>query len=204
MKKLDEVVKVRNPDRVFKIDDFCEKTIQLMASYFCRTCATVMDRNKGILLCGPVGAGKSTIFTAFEDNSFSSFRTIKAQAIVDMYKENPKKAMELVTTPKAIKAEYGNKFGHSRFDILIEEVGREQLSINVNDESFKNEAINVFERIFFELYEHPKLRVHIATNANTEEKRIKLYGVAVASRMHDMFNIITMNEKSPDRRINYD
>ncbi len=196
---LDALVKERNPMRKFMLDAYCIRAFELCLSYFHAPSASVMDRNKGICLLGPVGTGKSTLLTAFKDNPFASFRIVKAQDIVDSYINNPEQTIRKILSEKPLTDDE-NIYGFSKYDVLIEELGREQLSVIVRGDSFKTTPINVMERVLMELYDTPNIRVHLISNAETPEKLALLYGEAAASRVYDMFNVITLDPKAPNRR----
>ncbi|WP_207220015.1 hypothetical protein [Emticicia agri] len=196
---LDSLVKERNPVKRFILDNYCVKAFELCLSYFHAPSPSAMNKNKGICLLGRVGTGKSTLLTAFKDNPLSSFRIVKAQDIVESYIDSPDQTMRRVLSEKPIPDEE-NMYGFSRYDLLIEEVGREQLSVIVRGDSFKTTPVNVMERVLMEIYDHPGLRVHLISNAETPEKLAALYGEAAASRVYDMFNVITLDPKAPNRR----
>lgn len=197
--RLNDLVNERNPGSVFVFDEFCMKAFDLCLKYFHPGSQTIMNQAKGIAMLGKVGTGKSTLLTAFCDNPLSSFRIIKAQEIVEMYVNNPGQTFSRLLSEKPL-TDNENEYGFSRYDLLIEEVGREQLSVNIKGESFKNTPVNVLERFFLELYDNPGIRVHIISNAETPEKLIDLYGEAAASRIYEMFNVISFDPKSPNRR----
>ncbi len=199
MVNLDSLVKERNPARHFMSDNYCVKALELCLTYFHSASASAMDRNKGICLLGRVGTGKSTLLTAFKDNPMASFRIVKAQDIVENYVNNPEQTIGRILSEKPI-ADEENGYGFSRYDLLIEELGREQLSVIVRGESFKTTPVNVMEKVLMELYDHPGIRVHLISNAETPEKLASLYGEAAASRVYDMFNVITLDPKAPNRR----
>lgn len=195
--RADALVKLRNPNRNYVLDEFCRKSFYLLLHYFAKTAETNLNRKKGIWLGGPVGAGKSTLFQAFAENPVGSFVTINAKEIVESYK-NDSNFIHKLFQKKAVSP---NKYGQQYLNLLIEEVGREPLSINVNSESFKNEPVNVMQLFFSELYEQqPDIIVHVSTNADTEEKWRNLYGESVESRIHELFNVIIMSPDAPDRR----
>lgn len=196
---LDRLVKERNPDREFMSDKYCVKALDLCLGYFHTASASVMNRSKGICLLGRVGTGKSTLLTAFMDNPMSSFRIVKAQTIVESFVNNPEQTISRILSEKPL-ADEENSYGFSRYDLLIEELGREQFSVIVRGESFKTTPVNVMEKILMELYDRPGVRVHLISNAETPEKLAALYGEAAASRIYDMFNVITFDPKAPNRR----
>lgn len=199
MVNLDNLVKERNPAKKFVLDNYCAKAFDLCLSYFHPASASAMNRNKGICLLGKVGTGKSTLLTAFKDNPLASFRIVKAQDIVDSYVDNPDDTMQRLLVERPLSDEE-NSYGFTRYELLIEEMGREQLSVIVRGDSFKTTPVNVMERVLMELYDHPGIRVHLISNAETPEKLMALYGEAAASRVYDLFNVITFDPKAPNRR----
>ncbi|WP_259014528.1 hypothetical protein [Emticicia fluvialis] len=196
---LDALVAARNPGRKFRLDNYCVKAFELCLGYFHAGGASAMNKNKGICLLGKVGTGKSTLMAAFQDNPLASFRGIKAQEIVESYVINPEQTIDEILAEKPLGGDE-NCYGFTRYDLLIEEVGREQLSVNVRGESYKTTPVNVMEKVLLELYDRPGVRVHLISNAETPEKLAALYGEAAASRIYDMFNVITFDPKAPNRR----
>jgi len=202
---LNALVKERNPEKRWIPDEFIRKSFELMLGYFHPQSPTRLDRNKGICLLGPIGTGKSTLMAAFKDNPLASFRVIKAQEIVDAYVKNPELAMSKILSYAPIHDE-PNDYGFTQYEILIEEVGREQLSIIPKGAAYQSTPVNVMERIIMELYDRPSIRVHMISNAELtgdevyEAKFEKLYGEAASSRIFDMFNVITQDSNAPNRR----
>lgn len=199
IENLNRLVQERSPEKKFILDKYCQNTFKLLVGYF-HGSGSALNPRRGVCLLGPVGTGKSTIITAFKDNPYSSFRILKAQEIVEAYIEDGDNAIQKLLKEKPIK-DNENQFGDTQFDILIEEIGREQRSVNVKGESFKNTPVNVIEKVLMELYDNPNVRLHIVSNADDETKLIELYGEAAASRIYDMFNVITLDPNAPNRRI---
>lgn len=207
MKSADELVQERNPDRFFVLDKYSERSFDIFLNYFHPALSGYsLNKKKGICLLGPVGTGKSTLLTAFKDNPFASFRIVKAQEIVESYMNNPEQTIDRILTPEPLEGK-PNEYGFTRYEVLIEEVGREQLSVIPKGDSYKNTPVNVLERVFMELYDCTNVRVHMISNAEIkgtethQDKLTKLYGEAAASRIYDMFNVITQDPNAPNRRL---
>ena len=207
LKSADELVQERNPDRFFVLDKYSERSFDIFLNYFHPALSGYsLNKKKGICLLGPVGTGKSTLLTAFKDNPFASFRIVKAQEIVESYMNNPEQIINRILTPEPLE-DKPNEYGFTRYEILIEEVGREQLSVIPKGDSYKNTPVNVLERVFMELYDYQDVRVHMISNAEIkgtethQDKLTKLYGEAAASRIYDMFNVITQDPNAPNRRL---
>ncbi|GAB3511776.1 AAA family ATPase [Emticicia fontis] len=205
LENLNFLVKERNPDKSFLLDEFSKRSFELFLQYFHPGSQTVLNRQKGICLLGPVGTGKSTLLTAFKDNPFASFRIVKAQEIVESYVDNPEATINRMLAEKSLPDQV-NEYGFTRYEILIEEVGREQLSVIPRGDAYKSTPVNVMERIFMELYDRPNVRVHMISNAEIKgtekyvDKLSAIYGKAAGSRIYDKFNVITQDPNSPNRR----
>lgn len=199
IENLNSLVQERSPEKKFVLDKYCQNTFSLLLGYF-HGSGSALNPRRGVCLLGPVGTGKSTLITAFKDNPYTSFRILKAQEIVEAYIEHGDNAIQKLLKDKPLR-DKENQFGETQFDILIEEVGREQRSVIVKGESYKTTPVNVIEKVLMELYDHPGVRIHLVSNADDESKLIELYGEAAASRIYDMFNVITLDPNAPNRRL---
>lgn len=199
IKNLNDLVQERNPGKKFVLDKFCQKSFDLLLGYF-HGSGSALNPRKGVCLLGPVGTGKSTLITAFKDNPSSSFRILKAQELVETYILHPDSFLQKILSEKPIPDQQ-NQFGDFRYDLLIEEIGREQRNVFAKGESFKSTPVNVIERILMELYDKPQIRLHMVSNADDDTKLSELYGEAAASRIYDTFNVITLDPNSPNRRL---
>ncbi|MBA4852044.1 AAA family ATPase [Emticicia sp. BO119] len=210
LQNLDALVGERNAGKKYLMDEYVKSSFEILLRYFHpgSFLPQPFDRNKGICLLGPVGTGKSTLLAAFKDNPMASFRIYKAQDIVDSYVKDPERTMNKILTEAPISEEQ-NEFGFTQYEILIEEVGREQLSVIPKGAGYQSTPVNVMERVIMELYDKPNVRIHMISNAEIkgnevyEDKLSALYGEAAASRIYDMFNVITQDSKAPNRRGNF-
>lgn len=199
IENLNALVQERSPEKEFILDKYCQNTFNLLLGYF-HGSGSALNPRRGVCLLGPVGTGKSTLITAFKDNPFSSFRILKAQEIVEAYIEHGDNAIQKILKEKPVK-DKENQFGETQFDILIEEIGREQRSVIVKGDSYKTTPVNVIQKVLMELYDQPNTRIHMVSNADDESKLIDLYDEAAASRIYDMFNVITLDPNAPNRRL---
>lgn len=198
LQNLSDLVQERNPGKAFILDKYCQNAFNLLLGYF-HGSGSALNPQKGVCLLGPVGTGKSTLITAFKDNPNSSFRILKAQELVEMYINYPDSFLQRILSEKPIPDQQ-NQFGDTRYDLLIEEIGREQRNVIAKGDSWKTTSVNVIERILMELYDSPKIRLHMVSNADDDTKLSELYGEAAASRIYDTFNVITLDPKAPNRR----
>lgn len=151
---------------------------------------TGISLQKGILLSGPVGCGKTTLmnlmrFVALSENKFilKSCRDISFEFIQDGY--------EIIHRYSKGKL-YESSFRNYCFDDL----GTEN-----NLKYFGNEC-NVMSEIIlsrYDLFISRKLQTHITTNLSASEIE-KQYGNRVRSRLREMVNLVAFSREVEDKR----
>ena len=149
-----------------------------------------IDLEKGILLTGPIGCGKTTLMNLMKhlapaDNKFSvkPCRDISFEFIQDGYQ---------------IIHKYSNgKLYHSEpRTYCFDDLGTEN-----NLKYFGNEC-NVMAEILlsrYDLYISKKLQTHITTNLSANEIE-KQYGNRVRSRLRELCNLIAFDNGAKDKR----
>ena len=151
-----------------------------------------LDPEKGILLCGPVGTGKSTImqimnryryFVSGQDKGgypMGGFRIDSASFIANSFSMRGKDALELYT--------YNN--GSPRM-MCFDELGREPIPAK-----YFGTELNVMQYIFQCRYELRKEALtHATTNLSIKDLQLK-YGAYIADRINEMFNVIELGGSS--------
>lgn len=171
----------------FKIYKEDEAIFYKLCIYFIRdfeTCRKLnIDPNKGILLSGPVGCGKTSLmrllpFIVPHQNQHS---LIPARNITFSFNKSGFKIIE----------DYGNNGFYCFDDLGVETTGRH----------FGKDC-NVMGEILlsrYDLFLKRKLRTHATTNLNAQELENR-YGNRVRSRMRELFNLIAFNRNSLDKR----
>lgn len=143
-----------------------------------------IDLNKGILLNGPVGCGKTSLITLLKQ--FTSPK--------DNY---------LIKSSRDIAIEF-NDSGYS----VIQKYGRspkiwcfDDLGIENNIKHFGNECNTIAEVLLqrYDLLTSQGIVTHATTNLNAEELE-RLYGNRIRSRLRGMFNLIAFGQDSKDKR----
>ena len=143
-----------------------------------------IDLNKGILLTGPIGCGKTSLMNLIKH-------------IVS------KKNQYQILSARTISFEY-QKQGHE----VIENYSKtttfcfDDLGIEQNLKHYGNDC-NVLGEILlsrYELFVSHKVITHATTNLNAHELE-KWYGNRVRSRMRQLFNLIAFSKKAKDKRI---
>jgi DNA replication protein DnaC len=143
-----------------------------------------IDLNKGILLLGPIGCGKTTLMKVFnhltleyKKYTIRATREITSEFIEDGFQVIPK---------------YGKNFKAYCFD---------DLGVEQSMKHFGNEC-NVMGEILlsrYDLIKTAKRITHATTNLNANELE-KIYGNRVRSRLREMFNLVSFPESAKDKR----
>lgn len=167
-----------------------DKVILLkLCSYFTRdeiNCKKYgLDINKGILLSGPVGCGKTSLMKLLRHivPQQRPYEMIPSRNVSFSFNHLGYKTIE----------DYGNTKFFCFDDLGVEPPGR-----------FYGKDLNVMGEVLlsrYELYLDTKHRIktHATTNLNAEELESR-YGNRVRSRMRELFNLIAFDETAKDKR----
>ena len=153
--------------------------------------------DKGILLVGNIGSGKTTLMRIMKELRITSipFQSKSCREIAQLYVLNGIEAIQNYGL-KAVKFQNGKcKMRH----ILFDDLGTE------SNMSFYGNKLNVMEEVLMDRYNHfinHGLITHITTNLSLDEIK-DTYGDRLESRIHEMFNIVPLGatKESTDRRI---
>lgn len=171
----------------FKIYEEDEVVLYKLCIYFIRdfeACAKLnIDPNKGILLSGPVGCGKTSLMKLLRHivPHQKFYELIPARNITFAFNNIGYKTIQ----------EYGNSNFYCFDDLGVETTGRH----------FGKDC-NVMGEILlsrYDLFLHRKIRTHATTNLNAQELEER-YGNRVRSRMRQLFNLIAFDKDSVDKR----
>ena len=173
----------------FKIYKEDKDILLKLCSYFIKdkeNCKTYgIDVDKGILLSGPVGCGKTSLMKLLRHlvPLQRPYEVIPCRNVTFSFNHLGFKTVE--------------EFGNTKFfcfdDLGIEPPGR-----------FYGKDLNVMGEVLlsrYELYQQTKhkIKTHATTNLNAEELEER-YGNRVRSRMRELFNLIHFNQASIDKR----
>jgi energy-coupling factor transporter ATP-binding protein EcfA2 len=178
----------------FKILETDYPIVYKLIAYFLKdepTCFQYgINLNKGILLTGPIGCGKTSLMnlmkylTATEHKFFvKPCRDISFEFIQDGYQIIHKYSI-------------GKLYQSEPRTYCFDDLGTEN-----NLKYFGNEC-NVMAEILlsrYDLFISKKLLTHITTNLSATEIE-KHYGNRVRSRLREMVNLIAYNKLTPDKR----
>lgn len=143
-----------------------------------------IDLNKGILLIGPIGCGKTSLMTLLKHFMYLEMNY-------------------LIKSTRDISAEYNIdgystilKYGKSTKIYCLDDLGVEQ-----NVKHFGNECNTIAEILLhrYELLLSQNIVTHATTNLNANELE-KIYGNRVRSRLRSMFNLIDFPQSTSDKR----
>jgi hypothetical protein len=159
--------------------------INSLLQYFCNE-KGYFDENKGIMLSGGVGVGKTTLMKLFAQNQKSSFIVVSCRKVAQDYVSGGDdgkggfKAIEKYWKPFITTA---NEFGHKERGMCFDDLGTE------SDKSHFGNHLNAMAEVILNRYDNQDLvgMTHFTTNLSGDEIE-KYYGTRVRSRMREMVN----------------
>jgi len=180
----------------FAIQEDDKEILIKLLSYFLKdeSVAEQMNINltKGILLCGPIGVGKTSIMNLMRLFEPTQNRYIM-KSCRDVSFEFIKEGFEII-----------HRYTHKSFQSnthLPKHYCFDDLGTESSLKYYGNET-NVMMEILLSRYDFfisRKLITHITTNLSATEIE-EIYGNRVRSRMREMFNLISYNQTSKDKR----
>lgn len=171
----------------FKIFDDDREILFKLCNYFIKDEANCkrldMDVNKGILLSGPVGCGKTSLMKLLRHivPHQKPYKIIPARNIVFGFNHVGYKTID----------DYGNGNYFCFDDLGVEPIGRHY-----------GKDCNVMGEIMlsrYDLFLEQQIKTHATTNLNAKELEER-YGNRVRSRMRELFNLVAFENGSRDKR----
>jgi len=149
--------------------------------------------DKGLLLAGGVGVGKTTIMQLFSRNPKYSYIIIPCRRIANIFTESGIDSIDEFCGEALPTAD--NPFRANTYGICFDDLGTESKRKNFGNE------VNVMQEIILSRYDAKmvlKNKTHITTNLSADSIK-ESYGERVSSRMREMFNVIVF-ETAQDMR----
>lgn len=148
---------------------------------------------KGILLSGPIGCGKTTLMhlMRYFNNQQQSIYLVKSCRDV---------SFEFIKEGYEVIHRYSHKSFHPQTQApkhyCFDDLGTEN-----NLKYFGNECNVMMELLLsrYDLFVSRKLITHITTNLSASEIE-EVYGNRIRSRMREMFNLVSFGENDGDKR----
>ncbi len=151
-----------------------------------------IDLNKGILLSGPIGCGKTTLFKLMQNfpTKRKGFGIISTRQVVSEFMQSGYEILE----------KYSN--GNLSHDIRTpKSYCFDDLGTETTSKYFGNDC-NVMAEILltrYDLFKEKGIITHLTTNLSASEIESQ-YGNRLRSRMREMFNLFGYEENSGDKR----
>lgn len=162
----------------FNLDDPYRKAMyENLYNYFAASPKTTLNPDKGILMIGNLGVGKSICMRVM-NHLFKAFKYAHAKRKIErVFKEfGEVEAMR----------EYGSDY---RFSLMIDDLGSEE-----DFHLVYGNRISLLGQILLERYDlfqqNPKFKTHATTNLTTPQLADR-YGQRNYDRFKEMFNVIT-------------
>jgi DNA replication protein DnaC len=178
----------------FKISESEKEIVIKLLCYFLKDTSTAnyyaLNLNKGILLNGPIGCGKTTLMNLlrFYEQPLNRFFIKSCRDI----------SFEFIQNGYEVIHKYSKlSFNASEPRVYcFDDLGTEN-----NLKYFGNEC-NVMAEILlsrYDLFSSKKMITHLTTNLSASEIE-SFYGNRVRSRMREQFNLIAFDSKAQDKR----
>lgn len=188
----------------FIIDQDNENIVRLLCEYFADDAEFEkkgFSLDKGLLLFGGVGVGKTHLLSVFRQNQKQSYLMAACQDVESSYAKNgddknpnsgePGLSQYFVNRPLSVQ----NQWGQISQGFLFDDLGQE----NTNTKYYGTER-NTMVEVLSQRYKNRLFTgTHITTNLSAVQIK-EVYGVRVADRMREMFNLISFPETAKSRR----
>ena len=183
----------KNPHYI--IDEGNRAIFEMLCHYFSGDDSfeiTGMSLKKGIMLFGPIGCGKTSLMKMFSINTFKPFSVVSCRMIADKYSKD---GSDVLYDYSNLAACYPQQnFGHKELGRCFDDLGTEDSKKNFGNE------VNVMQDVIYKIYDNELIgNFHLTTNLSGDDIE-QAYGSRIRSRLREMFNVITFDKSSPDRR----
>lgn len=190
--------KVEQKGIPFSLDGDNHTVFKALCRYFCdydsfEKMGAGFSLKKGLMICGNVGRGKTTLMGLFRANQKRSFKMISCRELADRFVGEGHEMLHIWSKPIPVPRHIDN-FYHTEIGVCFDDLGTESSKKNFGNQ------VNVMENILMNRYDMgvmPYWYTHVTTNLSGDEIE-EFYGTRVRSRMREMFNMLTLSGE--DRR----
>lgn len=179
----------------FILDSYSEPVFNKLARYFTKDKNSELNPDKGIMLAGPVGCGKTEIMDFFKYNFHDSFIVVSCRDLTYSYSKLGDEAIKRYNGLIPF-VDVHLTYGQNKVGVCFDDMGTEDDRKNYGNES------NVMADVMLNRYDNKRnliRKTHITTNLTTDEMEQR-YGSRVRSRMREMFNLVVFDPIAQDRR----
>jgi len=178
----------------YNVDKDNEEVVKSICKYFSGDESFDGDLDKGLILMGGVGVGKTSLMKFFIRNQRFSYKIESCRDVETNYAQLGDNYTDRCSfnIPVAINSD---PFGHQVIGFCFDDLGTE-----ANGKHYGKEK-NVMAEILLNRYDNnlPYLSTHVTTNLTVDEIKTQ-YGSRVGDRMRQMFNQIQFPIKAKSRR----
>jgi len=177
--------------------EICDKDIVLIKKLLCyffkdSALATQLgiSLGKGVLLSGPIGAGKSSLI-----NLMRFFQQPEERFVIKSCRDV---SFEFIKDGYEVIQKYSHRsfYNHEPRAYCFDDLGTE------NNLKFYGNECNIIAEVLlsrYDLFISRKLVTHVTTNLSASEIEAA-YGNRVRSRMREMFNLVSFDKTTKDKR----
>jgi hypothetical protein len=192
--QLTKYILAKNPG--FVLDDDNREIFELLCQYFSGDPGFELSGQysfeKGILLRGPIGCGKTSMMKMFGSNTFRPFGVTACLNIADAYQMEGAEALYKYSNLMPVIPQMNH--GFSEIGHCFDDLGTEDEKKNFGNQ------VDVMQNILYKVYDNRLLgHVHMTTNLGGDQIET-MYGSRIRSRMREMFNLIKFSTEAKDRR----
>jgi DNA replication protein DnaC len=168
-----------------------EKTIKNLCCYFAKDPRSKLNMEKGLLVLGNLGSGKSSTMRFFQVNQLHSFKVDHMLDVTADYKTNGEMG---ISGYNANFTKSPNYYGLRDYGYCFDDAGAEETPAKHYGES-KNVLAEIIQIRYANAHLVPFNSTHITSNL-TEQELAQRYGSRVYDRMLEMFNLVVFDHGS--------
>lgn len=176
----------------YAIDKYNIDVVKNLCYYFTNDTRFYGNLQKGLLLFGGVGIGKTTLMHFFKRNPRATYKVVSCRDIESDFSSEGEKSVRICSFNIAIPE---NEFLQREIGFCFDDLGTEA------NAKFYGKEKNVMAEILLNRYDNrlPFYFTHVTTNLSHDEVK-EQYGLRAYDRLKEMFNIISFPTEAKSRR----